>query len=197
MRRATRVRCPCGRVPFISIHALREESDVGDAVVVAGSAISIHALREESDLLGVAAVVVLVRFQSTLSVRRATSGHTSSPLIPKFQSTLSVRRATARKYVDNFQEIFQSTLSVRRATVSCWPVWLALFISIHALREESDQNPCRTPRADSISIHALREESDCTDGQHVSHCGTSILRTSSRVAGFEVKTRYSNHSTKK
>lgn len=53
------------------------------------------------------------------------------------------------------------------------------------------------PGARRISIHALREESDCTDGQHVSHCGTSILRTSSRVAGFEVKTRYSNHSTKK
>ena len=93
-------------------------------------------------------------------------------------------------------------------------------ISIHALREESDptrrmtdsltfrfQSTLSVRRATRfgrqlvvdvlISIHALREESDCTDGQHVSHCGTSILRTSSRVAGFEVKTRYSNHSTKK
>ena len=70
---------------------------------------------------------------------------------------------------------FQSTLSVRRATL--------------CLRGDD--------LVRQISIHALREESDCTDGQHVSHCGTSILRTSSRVAGFEVKTRYSNHSTKK
>ena len=70
-------------------------------------------------------------------------------------------------------------------------------ISIHALREESDDRDVDGEVADRISIHALREESDCTDGQHVSHCGTSILRTSSRVAGFEVKTRYSNHSTKK
>ena len=80
---------------------------------------------------------------------------------------------TFRRMDPSYQ--FQSTLSVRRAT------WAG-------------------KRADAqghISIHALREESDCTDGQHVSHCGTSILRTSSRVAGFEVKTRYSNHSTKK
>ena len=70
-------------------------------------------------------------------------------------------------------------------------------ISIHALREESDIRCIIQSYTIRISIHALREESDCTDGQHVSHCGTSILRTSSRVAGFEVKTRYSNHSTKK
>ena len=70
-------------------------------------------------------------------------------------------------------------------------------ISIHALREESDLRRIVSGEVERISIHALREESDCTDGQHVSHCGTSILRTSSRVAGFEVKTRYSNHSTKK
>ncbi len=115
---------------------------------------------------------------------------------------------------------FQSTLSVRRATPQTADNAQHEEISIHALREESDDPPTylgrgillfqstlsvrratgeRESRVKEllISIHALREESDCTDGQHVSHCGTSILRTSSRVAGFEVKTRYSNHSTKK
>ena len=77
------------------------------------------------------------------------------------------------------------------------PVGTYWRISIHALREESDAPYRNSLIIENISIHALREESDCTDGQHVSHCGTSILRTSSRVAGFEVKTRYSNHSTKK
>ena len=94
--------------------------------------------------------------------------------------------------------LFQSTLSVRRATHHSTLKNVYFPISIHALREESDaQLRVESRQLRSISIHALREESDCTDGQHVSHCGTSILRTSSRVAGFEVKTRYSNHSTKK
>ena len=56
---------------------------------------------------------------------------------------------------------FQSTLSARRATV--YPDLFSKYsrISIHALREESDQrrhNASRTQR--HISIHALREESD-------------------------------------
>ena len=49
VRRATEI--PGKRVvPYtISIHALREESDFGDAHIIAFLAISIHALREESD----------------------------------------------------------------------------------------------------------------------------------------------------
>lgn len=70
-----------------------------------------------------------------------------------------------------------------------------VLISLSVRRATQSQGQDHPPLP--ISIHALREESDCTDGQHISHCGTSILRTSSRVAGFEVKTRYSNHSTKK
>ena len=34
------------------------------------------------------------------------------------------------------------------------------FISIHALREESDGSRCRHHDGRTISIHALREESD-------------------------------------
>ena len=36
----------------------------------------------------------------------------------------------------------------------------SLFISIHALREESDRGHRRTGHGPVISIHALREESD-------------------------------------
>ena len=59
----------------ISIHALHEESDVrvqsdGDLV-----AISIHALHEESDRSRSWAVPYARKFQSTLSMRRATSQH--------------------------------------------------------------------------------------------------------------------------
>ena len=79
--------------------------------------ISIHALREESDL-----APLLLQFQCGL-----------------FQSTLSVRRAT--RYKPRFRKIhnkFQSTLSVRRATLTCQAFFQNFFISIHALREESD-----------------------------------------------------------
>ena len=49
VRRATPIEMYDDRRHVISIHALREESDFGDAYVVAFLAISIHALREESD----------------------------------------------------------------------------------------------------------------------------------------------------
>ena len=56
--------------------------------------ISIHALRKESDLEIPEIWEDLKKFQSTLSVRRATISVKHDSLRPKFQSTLSVRRAT-------------------------------------------------------------------------------------------------------
>ena len=73
VRRAThppRMRLACHA---ISIHALREESDVGAAGIAAGRA----------------------EFQSTLSVRRATYWQVAGMETELFQSTLSVRRATS------------------------------------------------------------------------------------------------------
>ena len=80
--------------------------------------ISIHALREESDLpIHGRSTHRCVRFQSTLSVRRAT------------------RIADLQEEADG---LFQSTLSVRRATTAIAFRNPAVWISIHALREESD-----------------------------------------------------------
>ena len=63
-------------------------------------------------------------------------------------------------YNDKFK-IFQSTLSVRRATTVDVVTSPRVFISIHALREESDKSTSMyTAIALVISIHALREESD-------------------------------------
>ena len=58
-------------------------------------------------------------FQSTLSVRRATS-MVSFRIPPStiFQSTLSVRRATNAGLIGYVNKQFQSTLSVRRATLT-------------------------------------------------------------------------------
>ena len=57
-------------------------------------------------------------------------------------------------------DLFQSTLSVRRATYPDDAETAAYVISIHALREESDQSARHVQPQFHISIHALREESD-------------------------------------
>ena len=80
-----------------------------------------------------------IKFQSTLSVRRATEA--LLPILTQvaaFQSTLSVRRATARQGAGVMSSAFQSTLSVRRATILFHRRITHVIISIHALREESD-----------------------------------------------------------
>ena len=61
-----------GALKDISIHALREESDMSTEAVGALKDISIHALREESDILKLCKRLCLLSFQSTLSARRAT-----------------------------------------------------------------------------------------------------------------------------
>ena len=122
-------------------------------------------------------------FQSTPSARRATSVLMPCSSGWRFQSTPSARRATARWAGMDSEEKFQSTPSARRETAVECVVGHFGFISIHALREESDSgkkticlpgrnfNP-RPPRGERprchrrifrllpISIHALREESD-------------------------------------
>ena len=57
----------------------------------------------------------------------------------KFQSTLSVRRAANPTPWDTLTTAFQSTLSVRRATTVTQVSAIMSEISIHALREESDK----------------------------------------------------------
>ena len=103
----------------ISIHALREESDPPPSKRITPLIfISIHALREESDPSLLISTAVPEWFQSTLSVRRATSRGYFRAYGTWFQSTLSVRRATLFIcVVCKTANGFQSTLSVRRATI--------------------------------------------------------------------------------
>ena len=57
----------------------------------------------------------------------------------RFQSTLSMRRATNHgEYTGKHTAVFQSTLSMRRATSGLMEIAHAIDISIHALHEESD-----------------------------------------------------------
>ena len=72
VRRAT-VQCSClNGTSIISIHALREESDITHIPRDVTQFISIHALREESDQYQQQSADWTYQFQSTLSVRRAT-----------------------------------------------------------------------------------------------------------------------------
>ena len=86
-----------------------------------------------------------------------------SPLRLKFQSTLSMRRATGVIRAITVVQRFQSTLSMRRATYAAMLAVWTCQISIHALHEESDCSEGFRSDNSAISIHALHEESDSTD----------------------------------
>ena len=58
--------------------------------------------------------------------------------VEEFQSTLSMRRATTSLLKNLRLSGFQSTLSMRRATGGFLGLLLVADISIHALHEESD-----------------------------------------------------------
>ena len=107
-----------------------------------------------------------LKFQSTLSVRRATC---HPHLRPQFVgiSIHALREESDKIFygVHAVRSRFQSTLSVRRATGRIQRDRGLLVISIHALREESDVVEQHAGGASiSISIHALREESDGAAG---------------------------------
>ena len=101
----------------ISIHALHEESDSHIATVDGGDLpISIHALHEESDSMSCTCVPVRVRFQSTLSMRRAIN--ISVPLI--IATSISIHALHEESDLTVMVSspaacLFQSTLSMRRA----------------------------------------------------------------------------------
>ena len=127
---------------MISIHALQAESDLYLLLWPVQSSISIHALQAESDSIQRKNFKLVLKFQSTLSKRRATG---SFPLLllmlEIFQSTLSKRRATSASVHTCVSPLdfnprspsgerlsttsygfplylFQSTLSKRRATLT-------------------------------------------------------------------------------
>ena len=124
----------------ISIHALREESDQNQYILVNADFISIHALREESDTPTASNGGVYALFQSTLSVRRATSFVRLQAGFNDYISIHALREESDYPQIHRYTDcqIFQSTLSVRRATHHTYQAYRQMRISIHALREESD-----------------------------------------------------------
>ena len=104
--------------PTISIHALREESDIRRLFLNCYENISIHALREESDFDYIFFIHIIELFQSTLSVRRATWRLQYRQRYSNQISIHALREESDEIMAELIEEPvpFQSTLSVRRAT---------------------------------------------------------------------------------
>ena len=102
---------------LISIHALLAESDLINTYHrIFGEGISIHALLAESDFIMTITICIVLRFLSTLSLRRATSsGNSCTQALP-----ISIHALLAESDATGF------------------PLSKATIISIHALLAESD-----------------------------------------------------------
>ena len=113
-------------------------------------------------------IIYKLPFQSTLSVRRATS----FPLL-SFMSFFAISIHALREESDQDKTVcyqacgeFQSTLSVRRATV--WGVLVARWLANFNPRSPWGERPINVflfVLTFLISIHALREESDLLSGK--------------------------------
>ena len=125
--------------------------------------ISIHALREESDGQATFQLFGCHDFNPRPPRGERLDPHGCQFFLCRFQSTPSARRATCPEQRQAIEAEFQSTPSARRATLQGIRPVPTFFISIHALREESDVSRKESQHMSIISIHALREESD---GRH-------------------------------
>ena len=81
----------------------------------------------------------VLRFLSTLSLRRATNGHETT----LYRVVISIHALLAESDPGKVKVVepgfvFLSTLSLRRATINCGPDYIKRNISIHALLAESD-----------------------------------------------------------
>ena len=107
----------------ISIHALREEGDVLDALRGLLQEISIHALREEGDASDLHKKRSGWYFYPRPPRGGRPSGFSRTLSLSRFLSTPSARRATSeRRHWHIGQSLFLSTPSARRATTGRHPV---------------------------------------------------------------------------
>ena len=125
--------------PDVSIHALLAECDVSLWLELVADNVSIHALLAECDLPSITAPSIsgsfnprtpcgvrlakstrplrMTAFQSTHSLRSATSTAPTESISPRFQSTHSLRSATGYQPPTRGGKQFQSTHSLRSATI--------------------------------------------------------------------------------
>ena len=122
--------------------------------------VSIHALLAECDN----ASMIIFFWMSSFNPRTPCGVRPRFVLVPyaksSFQSTHSLRSATSYKIKNLLTESFQSTHSLRSATV-CVPCLFGIgTVSIHALLAECDGFNGRVYVFEDVSIHALLAECD-------------------------------------
>ena len=145
---------------FLSTLSARRATIIDITKTTVKIEISIHALREESDVINFIIISFLQNFypRSPRGERQAISPKLSKST--RFLSTLSARRATGKRPI--FKAILPISIHALREESDATPLacQCQCQISIHALREESDATRRAVAHSCCISIHALREESD-------------------------------------
>ena len=146
--------------------------------------ISIHALREEGDHHSLTGGTTMADFYP-----RPPRGGRRGGQVPRSQQKdfypRPPRGGRRRLLGQRFRlKLFLSTPSARRATLAGPQAGQGRRISIHALREEGDEQRHHSPYQRPISIHALREEgdyvSDVTLGPFVLFLSTPSARRATR-----------------
>ena len=149
------------RIPgFQSTHSLRSATARTRAQVMSMRGVSIHALLAECDRLADQPVDRPGRFnpRTPCGVRLGTTIGLAHAC--EFQSTHSLRSATSHLPPLPCIEPFQSTHSLRSATLNVSEKARPLVVSIHALLAECDWIPWYPGVPGVVSIHALLAECD-------------------------------------
>ena len=139
LRSATKKGAFFAAVVHVSIHALLAECDTVYARVIHAQWVSIHALLAECDLLEPSERPRIAGFQSTHSLRSATTGWN----VEIIQEGVSIHALLAEcdRYIHHpgrARQKFQSTHSLRSATGVAGPGPSHRRVSIHALLAECD-----------------------------------------------------------
>ena len=148
LRSATKKGAFFAAVVHVSIHALLAECDTVYARVIHAQWVSIHALLAECDLLEPSERPRIAGFQSTHSLRSATTGWN----VEIIQEGVSIHALLAEcdRYIHHpgrARQKFQSTHSLRSATGVAGPGPSHRRVSIHALLAECDLGRfCNAPR---------------------------------------------------
>ena len=153
------------QLPQISIHALREEGDRESWAVGHPAADFYPRPPRGGRRCSERTSHGKRKFLSTPSARRATENFTAALKDKLFLSTPSARRATRRAGSVRGMAVFLSTPSARRATRPLRLHPPHTHISIHALREEGDeQGPGRHPCAGDFYPRPPRGGRRCAIG---------------------------------
>ena len=164
----------------VYIHALREEGDGSGYRLIIDEAISIHALREEGDSWSLMSDAVMLKFLSTPSARRATAG--AGKLGVNHEISIHALREEGDLIGGTHSFIrwlFLSTPSARRATTEAqWYKPEEIYFYPRPPRGGRRKACAEVSKYAAISIHALREEGD-QQRAHAAGVGATFLSTPS------------------